>query len=130
MQTCFPEARLNTQDRLRKTQYLANVCYPEGFQAIEGSCGKLEACNAESGQNICIVNKLRDRSKTELNEYSSRMSCDIESVGQTHILRLSASGRTFDQQWLAHTGCQVHHLQRDWIDDVACRTQLCGEFAC
>ena len=48
-------------------------------------------------------------------------------IGQ---LGLATSWRTFHQQWLAHTGCQIHHLQRDWIDDVACRTQLCGEFAC
>src|ERR1035438_3240957 len=33
-------------------------------------------------------------------------------------------------QWLAHTGRQIHHLQSDWIDDVACRTQLRSEFAC
>ena len=48
-------------------------------------------------------------------------------IGQ---LGLATSWRTFHQQWLAHTGRQIHHLQRDWIDDVACRTQLRGEFAC
>src|SRR5664279_3489742 len=48
-------------------------------------------------------------------------------IGQ---LSLATSWRTFHQQWLAHTGCQINHLQRDWIDDVACRSQLRGEFAC
>src|SRR5271166_6444999 len=48
-------------------------------------------------------------------------------IGQ---LCLATSWRAFHQQWLAHTGRQIHHLQRDWIDDVACRTQLRGEIAC
>src|SRR5664280_240261 len=48
-------------------------------------------------------------------------------VGQ---LRLATSWRTFHQQWLAHTGRQIHHFQRYWIDDVACRTELGGKFAC
>src|SRR5271166_5566878 len=48
-------------------------------------------------------------------------------IGQ---LGLATSWRTFHQQWLAHARRQIHHLQRDGIDDVACRTQLRGEFAC
>ena len=48
-------------------------------------------------------------------------------IGQ---LGLATSRRTFHQQWFAHTGRQIHHLQRDRIDDVTCRTQLRGEFAC
>src|SRR5271165_1460640 len=43
---------------------------------------------------------------------------------------LATSWRTFNEKWLAHTGRQIHHFQRDWIDDVAGRTQLRGEFAC
>src|SRR5271157_1979616 len=44
-------------------------------------------------------------------------------------LCLATSWRTFHQQGLTHTGRQIHHFQRDGIDDVACRTQLRGEFA-
>src|SRR5271157_396673 len=43
---------------------------------------------------------------------------------------LAAPWRTFHQQWLAHASRQIHHLQRHWVDDVACRTQLSGKFAC
>src|SRR5271167_2947213 len=33
-------------------------------------------------------------------------------------LGLATSWRTFYQQWFPHARCQIHHLQRDRIDDV------------
>jgi hypothetical protein len=66
-------------------------------------------------------------SHVALKSFNHRIGCRGYRIGQ---LRLATSWRTFHQQWLAHTGCQIHHLERDWIDDVACRTQLRGEFAC
>ena len=37
-------------------------------------------------------------------------------------LSLATPWRTFHQQRLAHAGRQIHHIQGDWIDDVACCT--------
>ncbi len=62
-----------------------------------------------------------------LEPLNHRVGCRGYRVGQ---LGLATSRRTFHQQWLAHTGREIHHLERDRIDDVTCRTQLRGEFAC
>ena len=72
-----------------------------------------------------------DRVADDLVELSPRRT--VAHLGTTWAglgqFGLAASWRTLHQQWLAHARRQIHHLQRHWIDDVPCRTQLGGEFA-
>src|SRR5271157_5069931 len=66
-------------------------------------------------------------SHVALKSFNHRVGRRSYCIGQ---LGLAATWRTFHQQWLPHTGRQIHHFQGDWIDDVACRAELRGEFAC
>ena len=86
-------------------------------------------CRSSFISGFCLLNPANSTpsSVTECHADDGRRIADRYSQRQRPVW-LSRSPAA-DQQRLTHTGGQIHDLQRDWIDDVACRAPLGGEFA-